>query len=178
MGRCYEFGAAINSACEHAMVVDEDGGRCGCATCGATCLGRFAGCADIISRPGFVPVTAPAWAVARPALAPASAANGAIDITGVEVGSAPAPEPAPAVPSVTREEFEALRADLDEMVDKMRGIIDEALAATSEQLRALQRSGVVLPLGQSSAERIVALRCQLANLHLTLREHVDLRDLP
>ena len=71
MGRCYEFGVVVREGCDHAMVVPGEGGRCECAACGASCPGRFPGCAAIVSRPGYVPVLAPAWALAAPAAAPA-----------------------------------------------------------------------------------------------------------
>jgi hypothetical protein len=62
MGRCYEFGVAIGDGCEHAMVVSDGGGACGCAACGATCGGRFRSCAEVTSTPGYIPLAAPAWA--------------------------------------------------------------------------------------------------------------------
>lgn len=62
MGRCYEFGAVVHEGCGHAMVVTDAGGACGCAVCGALCEGRFKGCAQVVAQPGYVPVSAPAWA--------------------------------------------------------------------------------------------------------------------
>lgn len=70
MGRCYEFGVVITEGCDHAMVVPAEGGKCVCSGCGADCLGRFNGCASIISQPGYVPLLAPASAlVLRPEVA-------------------------------------------------------------------------------------------------------------
>ena len=63
MGQCYEFGVAIHEGCGHAMRVGDDGGACVCPTCGAYCEGRFAGCGPILEQAGYVPVTAPSWAV-------------------------------------------------------------------------------------------------------------------
>lgn len=62
MGRCYEFGVSVDEACEHAMSVVADGGSCECTVCDARCPGRFAGCAQVVDQPGYVPVLAPAWA--------------------------------------------------------------------------------------------------------------------
>jgi hypothetical protein len=59
MGRCYEFGVLIHEGCEHAMTVAPEGGHCVCAECGTTCPGRFSGCAQIVSQPGYVPLLAP-----------------------------------------------------------------------------------------------------------------------
>ena len=41
------------------MAVSQAGGFCECRECGATCPGRFRACADVVARPGYVPVTAP-----------------------------------------------------------------------------------------------------------------------
>lgn len=62
MGRCYEFGVSIDGGCEHAMSVVAEGGACECQVCAAHCPGRFAGCAQVVARPGYVPSLAPAWA--------------------------------------------------------------------------------------------------------------------
>ncbi|MGH9177230.1 MAG: hypothetical protein ACRD0N_01560 [Acidimicrobiales bacterium] len=97
MGRCYEFGVLVGEGCEHAMVVPDPGGRCECATCGARCAGRFAACAAIIESPGYVPVTAPAWAVAvgnRSDRAPLGAGSSAGP--GLGAGVPAQPEPAEA----------------------------------------------------------------------------------
>ena len=59
MGRCYEFGVVIAEGCDHVMVVPAEGGKCVCSGCGTDCLGRFNGCASIISQPGYVPLLAP-----------------------------------------------------------------------------------------------------------------------
>jgi hypothetical protein len=63
VGHCYEFAVSIDASCDHAMRVSDDGGACVCPTCGAHCEGRFAACAGILEEPGYVPLTAPAWAV-------------------------------------------------------------------------------------------------------------------
>jgi uncharacterized coiled-coil protein SlyX len=59
MGRCYEFGVVIQDECDHPMVVSPEGGACVCGSCGASCLGRFSGCAAILAMPGHVPIAAP-----------------------------------------------------------------------------------------------------------------------
>ena len=63
MGQCYALGATINPACDHAMRVDEAGGACVCPTCEVRCEGRFEACGPILQRPGYVPVSAPQWAI-------------------------------------------------------------------------------------------------------------------
>jgi hypothetical protein len=63
MGKCYEFGVALNESCQHAMTVSPDSGHCGCQTCGTRCEGRFRGCDAVLSQPNRVPPSAPAWAV-------------------------------------------------------------------------------------------------------------------
>lgn len=65
MGYCYEFALDIVSGCGHAMTVAPEGGRCECLTCGARCPGRFNGCAPVLEQPGYIPLTAPAWARER-----------------------------------------------------------------------------------------------------------------
>jgi hypothetical protein len=64
MGRCYEFGVSLKEGCEHAMVVAPEGGRCICPACGMSCPGQFKACALVVSKPGYVPVAAPTWALA------------------------------------------------------------------------------------------------------------------
>lgn len=70
MGRCYEFGVGINDSCEHAMSVTLTGGACECTVCGAHCPGRFAGCAQVVDKPGHVPALAPSWARSGDAAGP------------------------------------------------------------------------------------------------------------
>ncbi len=65
MGRCYEFASHIVDGCDHAMTVNLDGSACECPSCGAHCTGRYDGCASILAQPGFVPVSAPQWAIER-----------------------------------------------------------------------------------------------------------------
>jgi hypothetical protein len=65
VGHCYEFGVDIVLGCGHAMTVSSDGGVCECPTCGAGCDGKFEACAQVLEQPGYVPVTAPRWAVER-----------------------------------------------------------------------------------------------------------------
>jgi hypothetical protein len=62
MGRCYEFGVAVHEGCEQAMVVPPEGGKCVCPTCEVECLGKFEGCEAVISRPFYIPPSAPEWA--------------------------------------------------------------------------------------------------------------------
>src|SRR5689334_10238395 len=59
MGRCYEFGVSIADGCEHAMAVADEGGYCHCTACGSRCDGRFRACAEVVAKPGYVPVAAP-----------------------------------------------------------------------------------------------------------------------
>lgn len=159
MGRCYEFGVLVGEGCEHAMVVPHAAGRCECATCAVVCTGRFAGCAGIIERPGYVPPTAPAWAVAvgRPPERPGAAAA-----AGGELGPAPAPRPVRQGaeggerhgPAADVGSLEAVRKQLaehdvelatriDALAEQVAGLHrrlaghDEALRAVVDQLAAL-----------------------------------------
>ena len=91
MGRCYEFGVVITEGCDHTMTVPDEGGRCVCNSCGADCLGRFNGCASIISRPGYVPLLAPASAREHAPEPPAEAETPAAAVAAVPSA---APEPA------------------------------------------------------------------------------------
>jgi hypothetical protein len=63
MGQCYEFGVAIHESCGHAMRVPTETGACVCPTCKTRCEGRFGACVEIVKRSGYVPVTAPQWAI-------------------------------------------------------------------------------------------------------------------
>ena len=63
MGHCYEFGVTIKDGCGHAMRVPTKTGACVCPTCNARCEGRFEACARIVSKKGYVPATAPKWAI-------------------------------------------------------------------------------------------------------------------
>ena len=91
MGRCYEFGVSIDPSSELAMVVSPEGGHCVCPSTGATCRGRFAGCAEIISQPGRIPPNAPEWSIGTrtdPTLASHAQAT-----TPATHPAAPAPQP-------------------------------------------------------------------------------------
>lgn len=141
MGRCYEFGVLIGEGCEHAMVVPESGGRCQCATCGAACTGKFAACASIIDRPGYVPATAPTWAVAvgTPGPAPAPSSPPA-------AGPAPRPSsPDPAVGTVAGALVEAVAerlaeidAELGARIDTLSKAVDELRRQSAQEAASLQ----------------------------------------
>ncbi len=75
MGRCYDFGVSIDASSERAMVVAPQGGLCICPSSGASCPGRFAGCAAILNQPGRVPPNAPSWAVEATSEPTTSGAN-------------------------------------------------------------------------------------------------------
>ncbi len=139
MGRCYEFGVVVGEGCEHAMVVPAGGGRCQCATCGVTCTGKFAACASIIDQPGYVPATAPAWAVAvggpRPEPAPPRPPVG------------PAPQPSPDLTELV----EAVAKQIAEHDVELVTRIDDLAA----QIAELQRQG---------AQQAASLQAALARL--------------
>src|SRR5687768_1949063 len=106
MGRCYEFGTSINPDCEHGMVVVDEGGACRCPVCDTLCRGRFAGCAEIVSRPGYVSPLAPPTRKVR-----TSASAASVAVTPIAVYDDEAPPSMPTVEEV-REELE--RALLEE----------------------------------------------------------------
>jgi hypothetical protein len=99
MGRCYEFGVSIREGCEHAMVVPADGGRCVCVSCDTACPGRFKGCVAVISQPGYVPVTAPAWSLHRDLSKDPAVPVGAPSIDEGRTGVASASHAEPASPA-------------------------------------------------------------------------------
>ena len=139
MGRCYEFGVLVGEGCQHAMVVPPGGGHCHCETCGVQCTGKFAACTAIIAQPGYVPTTAPAWAVARadpgPRVAPPE----------------PSTVPAPAGPQNAMDLTELVEGvskqlaehdtDLATRLDALAEQIDE-LQRQSAQLRAMLQVAV------------------------------------
>jgi hypothetical protein len=125
MGQCYEFGVAIHEGCGHAMRVSDDGGACVCPTCGAYCEGRFAACGPILDRPGYVPVTAPRWAV--------------------ECTERPEPEPTllparqPTANARVAADDEALPrvgAELDAIRGELRALVESAVAEAVEHAQA------------------------------------------
>jgi len=123
MGQCYEFGVAIDEGCGHAMRVSDNGGACVCPTCGARCEGRFAACGPILEQPGYVPVTAPRWAVEcterpEPILLPVRrpTANGGV--------------------AVHDEVLPRVGAELDAIGDELRALVESAVAEAVEHAQA------------------------------------------
>ena len=117
MGQCYEFGVAIHAGCGHAMRVGPTGGQCECPTCGAVCQGRFEGCVGILEQPGYIPVTAPQWAVdlteappPTPTLPPRARLAGNDDHAPDDAGTDAS------VPSDVRAELDAAKAELRDVI--------------------------------------------------------------
>ncbi|MCJ7673054.1 MAG: hypothetical protein MUP67_13560 [Acidimicrobiia bacterium] len=118
------------------MRVDKKGGACVCPTCGAHCEGRFEACGPILEQPGYVPMTAPTWAidcVDPPAPQPA--------LPRVARHDADASMSAPATDqSSTVDQAHALRAvgpALSELRDELLGAIADVrrdLAGRDQQL--------------------------------------------
>lgn len=158
MGRCYEFGTAINPDCDHGMVVVDEGGACRCPICGTLCRGKFAGCAEIVSRPGYASPLAPprprGAAVAGtsvldpPVAAPPRVAE--VVTAPVVETAAPAPVSAPVpvdAPANVDAEAEAMRAELERaLLEEFRaGIsavvkLDNAVTELGRQVKALQEA--------------------------------------
>jgi len=139
MGRCYEFGVPVVDGCEHAMVVVAEGGACACSACGAHCLGKFAGCADIVAQPGYVPSTAPAGLVPsadrnllpipnRPASPPPTDLAPDTSTTDLEVSRA--------LLVAVQSELDAVRAHLHALLDRPVGAGREEVLDAIERVRA------------------------------------------
>lgn len=153
MGRCYEFGVLVGDGCEHAMVVPAGGGRCECATCGVSCTGKFAACTAIIDQPGYVPSTAPAWAVAIGAPAPAPVPDEPV------LPASPAAESrAPRPPSAT-----APAGDLTELIEAVAKQLSEHDVDLVTRIDAL--AGQVGALQRQSASQSAALEAVVAALN-------------
>ncbi len=134
MGQCYEFGVAIHEGCGHAMRVSDDGGACVCPTCGAYCEGRFAACGPILEQPGYVPVTAPRWAVE----------------------CTERPEPEPTLVPVRRPTANGRVAAHDEALPRVGAELD----AIRGELRALVESAVTEAVEHAQARLVDMLRAQ------------------
>jgi hypothetical protein len=90
--------------------------------CGARCTGRFAGCASILEQPGFVPESAPDWALqSLPAPAPIERFHGP-GHRGAAASAATAPGEAGADVAAI------VRAELGSTADTLREIVAQALA--------------------------------------------------
>lgn len=155
MGRCYEFGVVVGEGCEHAMVVTTEGGECQCGTCGAGCAGRFAACEAILGQPGYIPVTAPAWAVT-------AGEGGLPQPTGTDAG----PGPEAAAPTLGGA---GDRSDLVELVERVAKDLaehDVVLAGRvdglAEQVAQLQR--VAIEQGETLAQALSHLQETIVNL--------------
>lgn len=138
------------------MVVPAGGGRCECATCGVACTGKFAACTAIIDQPGYVPSTAPAWAVAvgAPSPAPAVAPDEPV------LPEPPAPEtgpsgggPAPTLPT---------GGDLTELIEAVAKQLSEHDVDLVNRIDAL--AGQVAELQRQSASQAAALEAAVAAL--------------
>lgn len=139
MGRCYEFGVLVGKGCEHAMVVPDAGGRCECATCAVVCTGKFAACAAITDHPGYVPSTAPAWAVAVGTPAPPTPPPSA---PGTDPGPSLAGPPVGNVPGALVEAVTTQLADRDielrARIDALAEMVDDLRRQSAEQAASLQ----------------------------------------
>ena len=157
MGHCYEFGVLVGKDCEHAMVVPDAGGRCECATCGVECTGRFAACASIIARPGYVPSTAPEWAVA--------------------VGSPAPPTPSPATPD-TRASLPgtAIGSVADALVEAVTSQLADRDAELGARIDTLL--GMVGELERQNAEQVASLHTALAELTSLVHRLDGVRPVP
>jgi hypothetical protein len=131
MGRCYEFGTSIADGCDHAMAVVDEGGACRCPACGASCLGRFAACAQVLARPGYVPVHAPRMAVPPvPTTPPAPPAG-------------PEPVPAPSVPAPAATAVASVRPahmapDPDPELADVRSMLEALLHRPDRAVQAIE----------------------------------------
>ena len=151
MGRCYEFGVVIAEGCDHVMVVPAEGGKCVCSGCGTECLGRFNGCASIISQPGYVPLLAPkpsaaSRARAAPALRPiAEPAPAHAHVEQAHPIPAPPPPPPPSVvPLFTDKQVERLLSAPEEVLDKMQVLGEHLRERDNELAAAFDRFAEVL----------------------------------
>jgi len=161
MGQCYEFGVAIHEGCGHAMRVSDDGGACVCPTCGAYCEGRFGACGPILEQAGYVPVTAPRWAV--------------------ECTERPEPEPTlhrvprPATNARVAAHDEVLPqvgAELDAIRDELRALVEPAVAEAVEHAQAqLVRALRAQPV-QASGPALTELRNEMLGVVDTMRREV------
>ena len=171
MGRCYEFGPLIGEGCEHTMVVAAEGGHCECPSCGVTCPGRFAGCAAVVAKPGYVPVLAPKVAPTPSALAPTTTAVVVDHIDTVDTrlpnGSALANGSAPSEVQRLAEELRAALATRDgQLLETLRRLEDAytelatevaALRTDQDKLRELLEAQPEEPAKPSdAAERSLA----------------------
>ena len=156
MGQCYEFGVAIHAGCGHAMRVGGAGGQCECPTCGAVCLGRFGGCAGILERPGYVPVTAPRWAVdlteappPTPTLPPRTRLAGTV-IEGGHVDEDTGDVPA------------EIRVELDAAKDELRAVVAQAFADVEHDPHSAAFADAMTDAVERAQARLVdSLRTQL-----------------
>lgn len=135
MGRCYEFGVLVGEGCQHAMVVPASGGRCECEVCGVACTGKFAGCAAILAQPGYVPATAPAWALQKGRGEAPGGAGGA-DGGGRSRASAAGPG---AGPPAT--ELAATLVAMADRLDERQADLSRRIDALAAQIAELQRHG-------------------------------------
>ena len=120
MGQCYEFGVTIKDGCGHAMRVPTKTGACVCPTCQARCEGRFEACARIVSEKGYVPVTAPQWAVdctEPPAIESPLPRRVTLAVPGIAADSSP---PSGDV-GVLRAELDATKAELAALKEQTLG---------------------------------------------------------
>jgi len=155
MGQCYEFGVAIHADCAHAMRVSSIGGQCECPTCGTVCLGRFEGCTGILDQPGYVPVTAPTWAVdltepppPTPTLPPRARLAGTNDESVVDD---------PGLDMLAE-----IRAELDDAKAELRAVIQESLADVETDPHSAAFADAMTDAVERAQSRLIdALRAQL-----------------
>ncbi|HVM07315.1 MAG TPA: hypothetical protein VM345_02540 [Acidimicrobiales bacterium] len=170
MGRCYEFGVAVEEGCEHAMVVIDDGGACGCAECGARCTGRFNACASIIAQPGYVPVNAPKVGAPAAAVEPATRTRSVPD-------EAPTPVRVQGEIVAVRSMLEALldrpdrTADAVQLISHELAVRDQELASAFDRLtNAFERIADQVSEDRDAREQVVAAVRELAERIAALEE--------
>ena len=145
------------------MVVPDEAGRCECPQCGATCGGQFKACTAIIATPGYVPITAPKWALVRQheAIDAVTGADGTPQDGPGSDGRAEATEGAPTAPEVPH----AVAADLTGLIEdlgKQLATRDDELAALFE--RVLEAFGELRDTLADQAASIAALDGTVAQI--------------
>lgn len=171
MAYCYEFGTQVKAGCGHAMSVVPEGGSCGCLACGATCTGRFSGCAAIVKKGGYMPILAPKWASS-------GTAQSALAVTPVSppASSPPvvAPVVAPAPPMVVATEG-AVELAQAAGLEEVRSLLVQLLDDGSNDTLARLETGIAARDAELSAafDRLVGSQVGLAGLVNEVKEGQD-----
>jgi len=189
MGQCYEFGVAIHADCGHAMRVGARGGQCECPTCGTVCVGRFEGCTRILDQPGYVPVTAPTWAVEltdppppTPTLPPRARLAGVVEDP---VERAPADDTAASISAELREELDVAKQELREVIQQSLANVErdphsaafaDALTEAVERAQARLADSLRAQLIQSLRPAMTDVRDELLGATDSVRRELSDRD--